>query len=82
MLCLVLYFCACNSDKTKTPDNKIVIGTIDSIYSTVLHEERKIWVYVPSSNNLNARHNYPVVYLLDGDTHFYSVIGDDSEIKR
>ena len=48
----------------------------DSIYSTILNEKRKIWVYVPPSINntaLNKQH-YPVVYLLDGDGHFSSVI--------
>ena len=26
-------------------DNKIVIGKIDSVYSTILKEQRKVWVY-------------------------------------
>ena len=58
-------------------DNKIVIGTEDSINSTILHEQRKIWIHVPDSYNegIYARQRYPVVYLLDGDAHFYSVVG-------
>ncbi len=52
-------------------DNKIVIGTIDSVQSNILGEQRKIWVYVPDG----ANQKYPVVYLLDGDAHFYSVVG-------
>ncbi|HMJ46611.1 MAG TPA: alpha/beta hydrolase-fold protein [Ferruginibacter sp.] len=57
--------------------NSIVIGTIDSVYSKVLKEQRKIWVSVPNSdpNNIFSKQNYPVVYLLDGDAHFYSVMG-------
>ncbi len=58
-------------------DGKIVIGRIDSIQSAILNEKRTIWVYVPGggSGNLYAKQRYPVVYLLDGDAHFSSVVG-------
>lgn len=52
--------------------NAITIGTVDSLHSDILHEKRKIWVHVPS-NATSQR--YPVVYLLDGDQHFFSVQG-------
>lgn len=57
--------------------NDIQIGTIDSISSKVLNEERKIWVHLPRSaqNTGFAKQKYPVVYLLDGDAHFSSVVG-------
>jgi predicted alpha/beta superfamily hydrolase len=58
-------------------DNKIVIGKVDSVYSNILGEQRKVWVYVPSgflgTNDSTTR--FPVVYLLDGDSHFQSVVG-------
>jgi len=58
-------------------DNKIVIGVIDSLNSAILKENRKVWVYVPDSykNSPGSKKKYPVVYLLDGDAHFYSVVG-------
>src|SRR6478672_1871601 len=58
-------------------DNKIIIGKIDSVYSNVLKEQRKIWVYTPdmTSGDHSAGHHYPVLYLLDGDGHFPSVVG-------
>lgn len=58
-------------------DHQIVIGTIDSLQSDILGEQRKIWVYVPNGNNqdIYAKQNYPVVYLLDGPGHFLSVVG-------
>src|SRR3954465_10697511 len=56
-------------------DNKIVIGKIDSLYSKILNEERKIWVYTPDMTSGNPNQRYPVVYLLDGDGHFPSVVG-------
>lgn len=57
-------------------NNKIVAGKTDSVYSRVLKENRKIWVYVPDhdTNTVSARQTYPVVYLLDGEARFYSVI--------
>ena len=64
------------STKAQT-DNKIIIGKIDSIQSTILNEKRKIWIYVPSedASGIYAKQRYPVVYLLDGDAHFSSVVG-------
>lgn len=55
-------------------EDLIVIGKRDSIYSTVLDELRDIWVYVPESARVPGK-KFPVVYLLDGDAHFYSVMG-------
>ena len=59
------------------PGNNIVIGKIDSIQSTILGEKRKIWIHLPGDgdNALFAKQRYPVVYLLDGDAHFSSVVG-------
>lgn len=61
------------------PDNTLALGTIDSIQSNILHENRKLWVYVPNrgsrANALFSEQRYPVVYLLDGNAHFYSVAG-------
>jgi predicted alpha/beta superfamily hydrolase len=58
-------------------DNKISIGEVVSIQSAVLNENRKIWIYVPPSarSTTYAKRQYPVVYLLDGDGHFSSVVG-------
>jgi hypothetical protein len=72
---LLLCTGGCDSDKSKKSENKIVIGNIDSLHSNILGETRKIWVYVPDSNKIFTRQRFPVVYLLDGDGHFYSVMG-------
>ncbi|MFD2569041.1 alpha/beta hydrolase-fold protein [Spirosoma soli] len=58
-------------------NNNIVIGHIDSISSKILNEKRKIWVHIPDSdqNGVYAKRRYPVVYLLDGTSHFSSVVG-------
>jgi predicted alpha/beta superfamily hydrolase len=55
--------------------NAIKIGVTDSLFSKELNEQRKLWVYVPDNYKKGSQTLYPVVYLLDGDGHFYSVAG-------
>ncbi|MDZ4793464.1 MAG: alpha/beta hydrolase-fold protein [Bacteroidota bacterium] len=63
-------------------DNKVTIGTIDSIHSKILAEQRKIWIHVPNSGQADTKQRYPVVYLLDGDAHFYSVVGMIQQLSQ
>ncbi len=58
-------------------DNKILIGTIDSIHSKILNEKRKVWIHIPIdiTDSLFLPKRYPVVYLLDGNAHFSSIVG-------
>ena len=48
-----------------------IVAKIDRIDSEILNEERKLLIYVPKRN---SNKTYPVVYLLDGDSHFHSVV--------
>lgn len=77
------------SSDIEEPAGQIVIGQIDSVYSNILGESRKIWVYVPDnyldgtskkvtypvSFGTSQNIKYPVLFLLDGRSHFYSVTG-------
>lgn len=56
---------------------QVVIGHIDSLFSKILHEKRKIWVHLPDSYRQEgaSKRRYPVIYLLDGTSHFSSVVG-------
>jgi predicted alpha/beta superfamily hydrolase len=65
-------------------DNKIIIGKVDSVYSTILKEQRKVWVYTPNlkTGMQNPGQRYPVVYLLDGDGHFESVAGMIQQLSQ
>ncbi len=65
-------FC-CNAQTNR----KISIGVIESINSKILNEKRDCWVYVPHRDQKEklSTQRYPVVYLLDGDEHFYSLVG-------
>jgi len=74
---LVIALIFCDLLQAQTIDNKIFIGAIDSIHSSILNEERKLWIYVPHSGSSNqySQQQYPVIYLLDGSSNFYSVMG-------
>jgi predicted alpha/beta superfamily hydrolase len=65
-------------------DNKIIIGKVDSVYSTTLKEQRKVWVYTPTmkTGEQIPGQRYPVVYLLDGDGHFESVVGMIQQLSQ
>lgn len=46
----------------------LVIGESVSLHSNVLHEDRKLNIYLPEGYHQNDTATYPVVYLLDGGT--------------
>jgi predicted alpha/beta superfamily hydrolase len=58
-------------------NNQVILGKTDSVYSKIIGEKRKVWIYLPGDYNDTsyARKIYPVVYLLDGDGHFSSIAG-------
>ncbi len=71
-----VFLLACKEKETDVVTKReISLGVRDSIFSNILNEPREIWVHVPESFHKNATKKYPVVYLLDGDAHFYSVAG-------
>lgn len=78
---LILFFSA---SAIAQVNNKVIIGTIDSIQSKVLNEQRKIWIYVPNNFQVGiySKQRYPVLYLLDGDSHFYSVVGMIQQLSQ
>ena len=63
--------------KVERPENQIVIGNLDSIHSNILDESRKLWIHIPESakDSSYQKIKYPVLYLLDGPSHFKSVAG-------
>jgi predicted alpha/beta superfamily hydrolase len=83
LLITAFALCLLNCETQKSPeknvenDNTIVIGKKDVLYSDILKEDREIWIHLPeSAKNASANSaKYPVLYLLDGDGHFYSVTG-------
>ena len=80
-LLIILLFVNCIDKKSEkdssNASNEISFGKIDSLYSDVLGESRKIWVHIPAGadDSTFSTKKYPVLYLLDGPGHFYSVAG-------
>lgn len=74
---LIFFLCFCLYQVNGQNDNNIIIGKIDSINSKVLNEKREIWIHVPDgyANYALKNEKYPVLYLLDGNSHFHSVVG-------
>lgn len=57
-----------------TAQSLVSFGQPDSIYSTVLKENRPLWIYTPPADtSYFVKPAYPVVYVLDGDFHFSSL---------
>ena len=49
----------------------VSFGQRDSLYSTVLNENRPLWIYSPPVDTTwYVKPAYPVLYVLDGDFHF------------
>lgn len=55
--------------------DSINIGTRHSLFSNILNEERMYWIYEPEKQPGEEEKDYPVLYLLDGDAFFHSVVG-------
>jgi Predicted hydrolase of the alpha/beta superfamily len=82
-LVFCFFLCTILFNGVAQTDSKVVAGTIETISSKILNEDLKVWVYVPNSeaSDVSSPSKYPVVYLLDGDTHFLSVTGMLQELS-
>ncbi len=58
------------SNAQKTESYNLVSGDIITINSRVLNENRKIYIHYPKSDSANLNKRYPVLYLMDGESHF------------
>lgn len=69
-----IFFFVLTIVKSQNIDN-VSLGTVDKIYSKILKEERTLFIYNPSKKNNSTPEHYPVLYLLDGEEHFYATVG-------
>ena len=77
VILFTLIFVAISFYSNAQTNDKITIGVVGHIQSKILNEKRDFWVYVPHSDQKEkqSKQRYPVVYLLDGEQHFYSLVG-------
>ena len=58
-------------------NNPFTIGFEKSSPSEIFGEQRKVWIHIPGSNggnDITGKRRYPVIYLLDGDANFNSIV--------
>lgn len=60
----------------------ISIGEGADLHSKVLNENRSYWVHLPDSYNQVGNEKYPVIYLLDGENNFHSLVGIQKSLTR
>lgn len=62
----------------------ILLGQKVTIFSGILKENRKIWIYNPDLTAAShiAGKLYPVVYVLDGEAHFLSTVGMIQQLSQ
>ena len=53
-------------------------GRKHTMHSSILHEDRAYQIHLPASYAWASDRRYPVLYLLDGETHFQHVAGSVS----
>lgn len=65
-------------------NENIIIGKKETIYSENLKENRKLWIYTPGNTSYGKEsgRKYPVLYLLDGESHFYSAVGIVQQLSQ
>lgn len=50
------------------------VGVVDSLYSEILGESRKVYIHIPYSFNSSKNQKYPVAFILDGEIFLPTVI--------
>lgn len=70
--------------KAKESDSLLVAGKKQVLTSTMLHEERSIWVHLPENYDDAGESDkqYPVIYVLDGELNFLSTVGVEASFHR
>ena len=81
---LIIFLATINIVANAQTEESILIGKKVTIFSNILKENRKIWIYNPSQTAINpiADKRYPVVYVLDGDAHFLSTVGIIQQLSQ
>jgi len=60
---------------------RVEIGQKQVIHSNILNEDRTYQIYLPASYTWALDRRYPVLYVLDGQTHFIHTVGSVSYLS-
>jgi uncharacterized protein len=81
---LIIFFATITFAAKAQNEESILLGKKITIFSSILKENRKIWIYNPdlTATSPIAIKHYPVVYVLDGDAHFLSTVGMIQQLSQ
>jgi predicted alpha/beta superfamily hydrolase len=66
----MLLFCVFQVRAQQVESYKPVSSVAITLYSKVLKEYRKIYIHYPALDSAHLDRRFPVLYLLDGESHF------------
>lgn len=77
---ILLLSCCINAQHNEN----ITIGKKEIIYSKAMGENRTVWIYTPAMTaaSITPGKKYPVLYLLDGDAHFFATAGIIQQLSQ
>lgn len=69
---------------TAQQGGSIVMGKKEIIHSSILNENRTLWIYTPDNTSplTGTEKRYPVLYILDGEAHFFSTVGIIQQLSQ
>ncbi|TJY34588.1 alpha/beta hydrolase-fold protein [Pontimicrobium aquaticum] len=75
-IAVILFILGLNQVSSQNAE-QIVVGTKHHLHSNILNEDREFWISLPESYTApTASHKkYPLLIVLDGNTHFRAIIG-------
>ena len=69
-----LFFSLCITFLNTSVAQVVSFGESYRIHSSQVNEDREYKIYLPDSYKWARDKRYPVLYLLDGDSHFFSIL--------
>jgi predicted alpha/beta superfamily hydrolase len=67
---VLLLFVALKAQSQSIEPYKYTPSEVVTIHSTVLNEDRKVYIHCPKLDSSDINKRFPVLYLLDGENHF------------
>jgi len=74
LLSSFIFVGSCKSQSNKNSEKMSIAGYVKKIHSSCLKEDRELWIYIPDSVSVSEISDFPVVYLLDPESHFNDVV--------
>jgi len=67
---VLLLLVSVKAQSQHTESYKYSPSEVVTIHSTLLNEDRKVYIYCPKADSSDINKRFPVLYLLDGENHF------------